>query len=116
VKVAQTLVALLGVGTLLVVFSASPWIAIAGFALIGCGTSAMFPLAMSAAAQRTDRPAAVNVAALAQLSFVAFLVGPPCLGFVAEHWGARYSFAACLPFILLSAVFVRALRPAAPSI
>ncbi|RUX90891.1 hypothetical protein EOA25_32855 [Mesorhizobium sp. M2A.F.Ca.ET.040.01.1.1] len=31
----------------------------------------------AAAAQRTDRPAAINVAALSQISFVAFLLGPP---------------------------------------
>jgi len=48
--------------------------------MMGVGTSAIFPLAMSAAAQRSDRPAAINVAALAQTSFVAFLLGPPLLG------------------------------------
>ena len=37
----------------------------------------IFPLAMSAAAQLTDRAAQTNVASLAQISFVAFLLGPP---------------------------------------
>ena len=41
-------------------------LAFVGLALMGAGTSALFPLAMSAAAQRTDRPTAINVAALAQ--------------------------------------------------
>ena len=41
-------------------------LALTGFARMGVGSSAIFPLAMSAAAQATDRPAAVNVAALAQ--------------------------------------------------
>src|SRR5690606_5254896 len=73
VAVARTLLTILGFGTLLVFFASESWMAYVGFALMGVGTSALFPLAMSAAAQRTDRPAAINVAALAQISFVAFL-------------------------------------------
>jgi MFS family permease len=100
--VARVLLSILGLGTLLVFFAPLPAIALIGFGLMGVGTSAIFPLAMSAAAQRTDRPAAINVAALAQLSFVAFLLGPPLLGFVAEHIGIRWSFGICLPLIVLS--------------
>lgn len=113
-NVARTLVVTLGAGTVLVVIGQHPMVALAGFALIGMGTSAAFPLAMSAAAQRTDRPAAINVAALAQLSFGAFLIGPPLLGFVAEHLGIRTSFAICLPFVVLSWFAVRSLAPADP--
>ena len=65
----------LGLGTLMVTFAPAWPVALLGFALMGVGTSVMFPLAMSAAAQRTDRPAATNVAALAQISFVSFLLG-----------------------------------------
>ena len=100
--VARTLLALLGIGTLLVSFAFSPAIALAGFALMGMGTSVLFPLAMSAAAQRSDRSAAANVASLAQFAFVSFLLGPPLLGFAAEWWGIRWSFGLCLPLILLS--------------
>lgn len=89
-------------------------LALAGFALIGIGTSVMFPLAMSAAAQRADRPASTNVAALALISFVSFLLAPPLLGFDAEHWGIRWTFALGLPLVLLSAALVSALQ-AAPS-
>jgi MFS family permease len=64
---------------------------------------------MSAAAQRTDRPAATNVASLAQISFVAFLLGPPLLGFIAEHWGIRWSFGIGLPLVVLSFVVAGAL-------
>jgi len=76
------------------------------------GTSVMFPLAMSAAAQRTDRPAATNVAALAQISFVSFLLGPPLLGFVAEHLGIRWTFGLGLPLVVLSAAVSSILRAA----
>ena len=100
--IARTLLAVLGLGTLLVTTASAPVFALLGFALIGAGTSVMFPLAMSAAAQRTDRSAATNVAALAQLAFVSFLLAPPLLGFVAEHWGIRTTFGLTLPLVLLS--------------
>jgi MFS family permease len=100
--IARTLLAVLGLGTLLVTMAPAPVFALLGFALIGAGTSVMFPLAMSAAAQRTDRSAATNVAALAQLAFVSFLLAPPLLGFVAEHWGIRTTFGLTLPLVALS--------------
>ena len=102
VLVARALLCVLGTGALTVFAAPAGWVALAGFGLMGVGSSAIFPMAMSAAAQRTDRPAATNVAALAQVSFVAFLLGPPLLGFVAEHWGIRWSFGLGLPLVGLS--------------
>ena len=100
--VARWLLCVMTAGVLLVFFSPSPLVSLAGFALLGVGTSAIFPLAISAAAQRTDRPAAINVAALAQISFIIFLLGPPLLGFVAQHWGIRWSFGIGLPLVAVS--------------
>lgn len=102
VAVARMMLTTMAIGVLLVFFASSPAIALLGFACIGAGTSVMFPLAMSAAAQRSDRSAAFNVAALAQMSFVAFLLGPPLLGFIAEHLGLRWTFGFGLPLIALS--------------
>ena len=107
--VSRVLLGVLGVGVLLVFFAPSDWLALVGFALMGVGTSVIFPLAMSAAAQLTDRPAPTNVASLAQISFVAFLLGPPLLGYVAEHFGIRWSFGIGLPLVLLSFVCAGAL-------
>ena len=101
----------LGISVLLVGFALNPAIALAGFSLLGAGTAVIFPLAVSAAAQRKDRPAAVNVAALAKLSFVVFLVAPPLLGAVAEFFGIRVSFGIGLPLVVLSWFMVRSLRP-----
>nr|WP_315233507.1 MFS transporter [uncultured Albidiferax sp.] len=99
---ARCLLSVLGCGALLVTLAPTPALALLGLGLMGVGTSGIFPLAMSAAAQRVDRPAAVNVAALAQISFVVFLLGPPLLGQVAEHFGVRTLYGVCLPFVLLS--------------
>jgi MFS family permease len=110
VKVARSLIVILGVGVCLVAGANSDWMALLGFGLMGVGTSVVFPLAMSAAAQRTDRPAALNVAALAQTTFVVFLLGPPLLGWVAEAFGIRTTFGVCLPLIALSFWAVKALK------
>ena len=99
-RVAVSLLALASLGALLVGLAPEPWVALLGFSLMGIGCSAVYPLAVSAAAQRTDRPASVNVAALGQVSFVVFFLAPPLLGFVAEHLGIRNSYLICLPLLL----------------
>lgn len=107
--VSRVLLSILLVGALLIFFASADWMALVGFGLAGVGTSAIFPLAMSAAAQRTDRPAATNVASLAQTSFVAFLLGPPLLGYIAEHFGIRWAFGIGIPLVILSLIFADAL-------
>lgn len=107
--VARVLLSILGVGTLVVFFANSAVMALIGFAIMGIGTSALFPLAISAAAQRTDRAAVINVAALAQTSFVAFLLGPPLLGMVAEHFGVRWSFGIGIPLVVMSFILAGSL-------
>ena len=63
-NVAMIMLGSASLGALLVGVAPGPELALAGFALMGAGCSAVYPLAVSAAAQRTDRPAAVNVAAI----------------------------------------------------
>jgi hypothetical protein len=92
VIVARAQLCLLAVALVMLLVSPGPVLSLVSFALLGFGTSAAFPLAMSAAAQRTDRSSATNVAALAQISFVAFLLGPPLLGQVGEHWGIHWVY------------------------
>ena len=101
-KVSRLSILSMCAGVILVYLASVPAVALVGFALMGAGNAVLFPLAMSAAAQRTDRPAAVNVASLAQISFLAFLLAPPLLGFVAEQYGIRFSFALTLPFLIAS--------------
>lgn len=102
VRIARFMQGAMALGVLFVFLAPTPLVGLLGFALIGGGTGVMFPLAMSAAAQRTDRPSAINVAALAQFSFIAFLLGPPLLGFVAEYAGLRWTFGVILPLVVLS--------------
>ena len=99
-NVAMVMLTLASFGALLVGAAPGAELALLGFALMGAGCSAVYPLAVSAAAQRTDRPAAVNVAALGQVSFVVFFMAPPLLGFVAEFINIRASYLVCLPLLL----------------
>ena len=87
-------------------FSNFPYLILFGFFLMGGGTAVLFPLAVSAAAQFSDKTAAANVASLAQISFIVFLIGPPFLGYIAETYGIRISFMICFPLLFLSWVFV----------
>ena len=107
--VARFLLLVLMAGCLVVTFSPFAYLSLAGFAAMGVGTSAIFPLAMSAAAQRHDRSAAINIAALAQFSFMMFLLGPPLLGHVAQSFGIRTAFGLSLPLIALSLIWAGAL-------
>jgi MFS family permease len=108
--VATTLLSLAVAGVALVAFAPVPWLALCGFALAGIGCSSVYPLAISAAARRTDRPASVNVAALSQMTFVVFFAGPPLLGFVAEHFGIRVSYGLVVPLLLAALLATPALR------
>jgi MFS family permease len=110
-NVAAVLLSLAIAGVCAVWLAPSPLVALIGFGLMGAGCSAVYPLAVSAAAQRTDRPAHLNVAALGQMSFVIFFLAPPLLGFVAEHFGIRISYLVCLPLIVYALFSVRALSP-----
>jgi MFS family permease len=105
-SVATGLLLLAIAGVTLIALAASPVAALAGFTLAGIGCSSVYPLAISAAARRTDRPSALNVAALSQMTFVVFFAGPPLLGFIAEHVGLRFSYGIIIP-VLIAALLVR---------
>ena len=109
-KVSKISVIAMLIGVVSVCFSNSPYLSLVGFVFIGGGSAVIFPLAMSAAAQKTDRPAAINVASLAQISFLVFLLAPPILGFIAENFGIRISFGIGLPLVIVSWFFISSLK------
>lgn len=74
---------------------------ILAWGLVGLGASMAFPLAVTAAAERDDRPAAVNVASVFLVAFTAFVIGPPLIGFVSEWIGLQNGLMALLPFCIL---------------
>ena len=107
--VARLLSVVMFAGIMMLFFSQSQTVSLLGFALVGVGTSVMFPLAISAAAQMTDRPSAINVASFVQIAFVIFLFGPPLLGGIAEKYGIQWAFAIGAPLAVLSLMTAGAL-------
>jgi len=93
-------------GIFLVVLSNSSILAILGFLFLGAGSAVIFPMAISIAASRSDRPAETNVASLTQFAFGMFLLGPPVLGFVGEAYSLRWSFSLCIPLLILSCLML----------
>ena len=92
-RLALGMACIASVGLALVVLSAHAGLAMLGLVLMGFGTSALFPMAISAAARLTDRPSAVNVASLSQLAFLAAIATPIVLGGLVELSGIRLDFA-----------------------
>jgi len=68
----------------------------------GVGASLGFPLTVSAAGDGHN--SAVRVTIAATLGYLAFLVGPPGLGFIGEHAGLRMAMLPVLIMVLLALV------------
>ncbi len=98
-------------GMLIVLFAPTTTVALVGFAAIGVGVSVGFPLAVTASAGLTDRPAASSVAILTFIALSGFLVGPPAIGFVAEAFGLRVGLGILLVPLAISLLFTRMLIP-----
>ncbi|WDZ79748.1 MFS transporter (plasmid) [Ensifer adhaerens] len=99
-------------GLLLVVVSPAAWAALLGFAAMGFGVSVGFPLAVTAAADQKDRPAAASVAILSFIALLGFLLGPPLIGLIAEHSDMRFGLAVLVPFLAVSLLLTGRLKPA----
>ena len=67
-----------------------------GFALIGCGTSAIVPLCCSLAGSCKDLSPGIAIAEISTIGFFGFLVTPPLIGYIAAATGLRYAFALML--------------------
>ncbi|MGW0607869.1 MFS transporter [Streptomyces sp. NPDC002640] len=91
-------------GLSVVVFSDNAVLAGVAVLLWGLGASLGFPLALSAAGD-SGPDSASRVSLVAMIGYVAFLVGPPGLGFLGEHYGLRAAMTVVLACVAL-AVFL----------
>ncbi|WP_239481491.1 MFS transporter [Streptomyces sp. CS014] len=99
------------VGVALVVFSDSALLAGAAVVLWGLGASLGFPVTVSAAGEgATPGDASARVAAVSTAGYAAFLVGPPSLGFLADHVGLRNAMVVVLVLLGGAALITGALR------
>ncbi|WP_305783093.1 MFS transporter [Symbioplanes lichenis] len=102
-----------GAGLALVIFVDNKIVAAASVLLWGLGAALGFPVALSAAGDSGEN-ATARVSLVATVGYVAFLVGPPALGFLGEHYGLRGAMIAVLALVAVAVVAAPALRtPAA---
>ena len=97
-------------GILLFILAPSTPLVFVAAALWGVGASLGFPLGMSAAADDPAK-AAARVSAAATIGYIAFLGGPPALGFISEHIGLLNTLYILVVLAALSGLFSAAARP-----
>lgn len=97
------------VGLSTVIFAPNIVLAGIGVVLWGLGAALGFPVGMSAAADDPAR-AAERVSAVATIGYLAFLVGPPLIGFLGEHFGLLHALLAVLVLIVLAGLVSGAAR------
>nr|WP_198423479.1 MFS transporter [Microlunatus antarcticus] len=110
VAVCRVMAAASGLGLLLFVFGGHPALAFAGAVLWGAGLSLGFPVGMSAGA---DDPAhaASRVSVIASIGYLAFLGGPPLIGFLGEHIGVLHALTAVAVLLALAVAIAGTVRP-----
>lgn len=96
-------------GLALVVVVDQQWVAAGGAVLWGLGAALGFPVALSAAGDSGENPAA-RVSLAATLGYVSFLVGPPVLGFLGERYGLRSALVVVLVLVAAAAFLAPAAR------
>ena len=97
-------------GLLMIVFGRVLPVAVAGAILMGLGTSLGFPVGLSAAAD-DPRYAAPRVSTAASIGYLAFLAGPPAIGFLADQVGVLRSITVAGILIAASLVLARFTAP-----
>jgi MFS family permease len=96
-------------GIALVVFADDLVVAACAVVLWGLGAALGFPVTLSAAGDSDDPT--TTVGAVATAGYVAFLVGPPLLGFLGEEVGIRYALIVVLVVVALASLLTSAARP-----
>lgn len=98
------------VGIVLVIWGPHYGVAAFGVLLWGLGASLGFPVGLSAAG---DEPqgAAARVGAVATTGYIAFLVGPPALGFLGESFGLLHAMIAVLIGVIIAGLLSNAAKP-----
>jgi MFS family permease len=104
--------AAIGIGTALL--ADGPAVAVGGFLLAGLGLSALFPLALRAAAANAESPGP-GVAAVSAMGYLGFLAGPPTIGGLAELAGLRTALVLLVVCCAVAAVLGRRVCAPAPA-
>ncbi|WP_404381744.1 MFS transporter [Knoellia locipacati] len=114
VPVLRLTFALAVLGSVLVIFG-NAWLAFLGAAVWGVGVSLGFPVGMSASADDPAR-AGARMSVVATIGYLAFIAGPPALGFLGDHVGVLRSLLAVGTMALLVQLILESVREPARAV
>ena len=80
------------------------------FMLIGFGVSNVVPIIFNLAGNNEKVPTSIAITIVSSISFLGFLIGPPCIGYIAELTSLKYAFAIIGVFGLLISLLVSKLK------
>jgi MFS family permease len=107
VALVRTGSALAAGGLALALIVPAPAFALAGFAAVGAGFATIVPQVFSAAGRIPGMAPGPALATMTTIGYGGFLVGPPLIGFAAEHIGLR----AALGIVVVMSVLAITLAP-----
>ena len=110
VAVLRASMAAAAAGLGLFVFAGNIWLATVGAVLWGVGAALAFPVGMSAAAD-DPKHAAARVSVVSTVGYIAFLAGPPLLGYLGDATGIRLALLAIGIPILGALLLAGAAKP-----
>jgi MFS family permease len=102
-------------GFTIVVLGPSQYVALAGFAVLGYGTSVLVPLIFSAVGHIGGDGAAMFVTRVATFTYAGILSGPVLVGWLGHAIGLTWTFAALIPLVVAVAFGARVLATPAGS-
>ena len=109
VPVLRASAVLAAIGLSMVIFLSHPVLVTVGIVAWGLGSALGFPVGMSAAADDLKH-AAARVSAVATIGYIAFLAGPPLIGFLGEEVGLLRALLVVLVFIAIAGIASPAAR------
>ncbi len=93
IKVMQVSGVFISIGLFIAVIFPYLLSSILAFMIVGLGVSTIIPTLYSLAGKHPTIPTGEALTAVSSISFLGFLMGPPVIGYIAELFGLRFSFA-----------------------
>lgn len=82
-----------------------------GFGLVGLGISSMVPLVAGAASKTRKMAPASGIASVLTIGFIGYLIGPPLIGYISEHFNLKVAFVLLAIASMFIGVLSRVLKP-----